>query len=108
MIGSLKKSKQPIASKLSSEHHSAASSASGRAHTQCLTLTEAPGGPLQDFRGELKKLGSQYIRQLVIDCMHELEDRSAAYHEASAIHSSKKKEVRDQDLSSSRSPRSSR
>ena len=68
--------------------------------TQSLTLTEAPGGPPKHVREELKNLDSQYIRQLVIDCMHELEDRSAAYREAKAIHSSKrehssKKEDRD-------------
>ena len=54
-----------------------------------LMLTEAPGGPPKHVRQELKNLDSGYIRQLVIDCMHELEDRSVAYQEANAILSKK-------------------
>ena len=57
-----------------------------------LTLTDAPGGPPKRVRQDLRNLNSGYIRQLVIDCMHELEDRSAAYREAKAIHSSKRED----------------
>ena len=54
-----------------------------------LTLTEAPGGPPKHVRQDLRNLNSGYIRQLVIDCMHELEERSVAYQEANAILSKK-------------------
>ena len=78
----------------------AGSSAGDRQQQQSLTLTEAPGGPPRKVLEELKNLDSTYIRQLVIDCMHELEDRSVAYWEAQAIGS--KREDRDQRCHSSK------